>query len=61
MIGTKEADVNHMSLLYGAPPKVIWLRLGNASTDKIASVLLSRATVIETFASGPGALLLIDR
>jgi predicted nuclease of predicted toxin-antitoxin system len=32
MIVSKDADMNDLSLVFGNPPKVIWLRLGNCST-----------------------------
>ena len=34
-IVTKDRDFQQRSLLLGAPPKVIWLRVGNAGTDEI--------------------------
>ena len=36
---TKDGDYHQMSLLYGAPPKVIWLRVGNVSTDDVETLL----------------------
>ncbi len=30
---TKDEDFHRLSVLRGAPPKVIWLRPGNASTE----------------------------
>jgi predicted nuclease of predicted toxin-antitoxin system len=35
--------------LYGHPPKVIWLRIGNTKTDNLISVLQNQADLIETF------------
>ncbi|WP_414546022.1 DUF5615 family PIN-like protein [Nostoc sp. CCY0012] len=32
MIVSKDADMHDLSLVFGNPPKVIWLRLGNCST-----------------------------
>jgi predicted nuclease of predicted toxin-antitoxin system len=48
---TKDEDFQRLSVLRGAPPKVIWLRLGNASTEATADLLLSRAADVERFVS----------
>ena len=40
---SKDADMHDRSLLYGFPPKVIWIRLGNCSTSDVER-LLSRET-----------------
>lgn len=37
-IVTKDADFHHRSFLYGHPPRVIWIRLGNCSTKDIAAL-----------------------
>jgi len=39
---TKDEDFHRLSVLRGGPPKVIWLRLGNASTDEVARLLRER-------------------
>lgn len=38
-IVTKDADYHERSLIAGYPPKVIWVRRGNASTDEVAAIL----------------------
>jgi predicted nuclease of predicted toxin-antitoxin system len=43
-IVTKDADFYEMTLLYGAPPKVIWLRFGNCRSGEILDRLLGSAT-----------------
>ena len=48
-IVTKDADFRQRSLLYGHPPKVIWIRLGNCSTKRIASLLWERYPDIRDF------------
>lgn len=35
-IVSKDSDFNDLAFVHGTPPKVIWLRLGNRSTDQIA-------------------------
>ena len=36
-IVSKDEDFHQLSFLYGAPPKVVWVRLGNCTTTDIAS------------------------
>jgi len=38
-IVTHDSDFNERSLVYGYPPKVIWLRIGNTSTQNIKELL----------------------
>jgi predicted nuclease of predicted toxin-antitoxin system len=38
-IVSKDSDFNERSVLRGIPPKVIWLRLGNSTTDKVEAAL----------------------
>ena len=35
MIVSKDSDFHQMSFLYGFPPKVVWVRLGNCSTTDV--------------------------
>lgn len=44
---TKDADFGDMSLLRGFPPKVIWLRRGNCSTNDIENILRSNFAAVE--------------
>ena len=60
-IVTKDDDFRGMSLLRGAPPKVIWLVVGNTSTAEILRILLAHATAIEAFVSDPVTSLLTLR
>lgn len=39
IIVTKDADFSERSTLRGFPPKVIWLRLGNCTTNRIEQAL----------------------
>ncbi len=48
---TKDEDFHRLSVLRGAPPKVVWLRTGNTSTDDVARVLRERRDDILRFAS----------
>lgn len=50
VIATKDADFADLSVLLGAPPKLVWIRRGNCSTDEILGLLRSHATAIEAMA-----------
>jgi predicted nuclease of predicted toxin-antitoxin system len=49
LIVTKDSDFVEMSALYGYPPKVIWLNLGNVSNRVVQEKLLGSAETIKTF------------
>jgi predicted nuclease of predicted toxin-antitoxin system len=49
VIVTKDEDFHRLSTLHGPPPKVIWIRLGNCSTDDIIRLLRSRSGDIGSF------------
>ena len=46
---TKDADFRQRSFLFGPPPKVIWIGLGNCSTKQIAELIRKRVQEIEAF------------
>ena len=49
MIVSKDADMHDLSLVFGNPPKVIWLRLGNCSTRQVEQLLRQQFDVIKLF------------
>jgi len=49
LIVSKDADMHDLSLLFGNPPKVIWLRLGNCSTTEAESLLRREFEAIQAF------------
>ncbi len=46
-IVTQDANFPKRSRLYGSPPKVIWLRCGNAPTHQVESLIRSGTTAIQ--------------
>lgn len=48
-----------MSVLFGPPPKVIWVRLGNCSAQDIKTLLANSAEAIKEFLRHPDAGLLV--
>lgn len=59
MIVSKDSDFRQLAFLYGTPPKVVWLRVGNASTITILEVLLDHLEAIEHFAVTEDEALLV--
>ena len=59
---SKDDDFLSRSLVRGAPPKVVWVRLGNCSTTEVEAVLRSRFADILAFAADEvEALLVLSR
>jgi predicted nuclease of predicted toxin-antitoxin system len=54
-IVSKDDDFRQRSLVFGAPPKVIWVRLGNSSTAEIAAALRAAAQAVYEFDADPTA------
>lgn len=42
IIVSKDADFSDLSTVHGFPPKVVWLRLGNCTTENIESALRAK-------------------
>jgi predicted nuclease of predicted toxin-antitoxin system len=60
-IVTKDADFHQRSFLYGHPPKVIWVRIGNGSTAMVEALLRRRIVEVAAFSSDPeSAFLILD-
>jgi len=60
-IVTKDDDFRGLSLLRGAPPKVIWLVIGNSSTEAIRRILHANHDSIKAFMAEPIVSLLTLR
>ena len=58
-IVSKDSDFQERSVLRGSPPKVIWLRIPNSSTNEIAAMLRAALPVIREFIANPNETLLI--
>lgn len=46
---TFDSDFYDLSTLYGHPPKIIWLRLGNISTNELSAFIESKYQIIVEF------------
>jgi len=47
VIVSKDSDFHQRSFLYGAPPKVIWIRRGNCRTDEMAELIRRNKLAID--------------
>lgn len=47
VITTKDADFYEMTMVYGQPPKIIWLKMGNQSKSATIKTLLDNQFIIE--------------
>lgn len=58
-IVSKDSDFHQRSLLYGHPPKVVWVRRGNCSTAEIEEILVRHRGEVERFLESEEASFLI--
>jgi predicted nuclease of predicted toxin-antitoxin system len=56
---SKDSDFQFRSLLYGCPPKFIWLRVGNCSITTIEDLLRRNAASLLAFDANPAQAHLI--
>ncbi len=49
VVVTKDSDLADLGFVRGFPPKVVWLRLGNCSTDEVENAIRESRDVIDAF------------
>lgn len=49
MIVSKDSDMRQRSFVFGYPPKVVWVRLGNCSTSDIEKLLRRNFAAVKAF------------
>ena len=59
VVVSKDSDFHQRSLLYGHPPKFIYLRIGNCPTSKITQILRDNLDVIVQFENSETESLLV--
>ena len=52
-IVTQDSDFAERSRLYGAPPKVVWLRCGNSTPKQIEAILRTHSELIADLIQNP--------
>ena len=61
-IVSKDTDFYQRAMVFGPPPKLIWLRVGNCPTSLITALLRSRHEVIRQFIeSGTESVFVLER
>lgn len=60
-IVSKDSDFHQRSLLYGPPPKVVWIQRGNCTTSDVAQILRQhRQDIASLEQNATAAFLIID-
>lgn len=59
LIVTKDTDFNEFQVVWGFPPKIIWIRRGNCTTATIENILRQNHEAIETLADDDEVGLLV--
>ena len=59
VIVSKDSDFQQRSSLYGGPPKVVWIRIGNCTTDEIEQLLRKHSATIHTFETDSSEAMLV--
>ena len=55
MLVSKDSDMHQRSFVFGSPPKVVWVRLGNCSTADVEKLLRGHFAAVKTFYEDPYA------
>ncbi len=58
-IVSKDADFHQRSLVFGHPPKLVFLRVGNCPTSRITQLLRSNHVLLSAFDSDSNACILV--
>ena len=59
VVVSKDSDFRQLAFLHGPPPKVVWLRVGNAATGTIEHLLLTSVERISRFVAEQDEAMLI--
>jgi predicted nuclease of predicted toxin-antitoxin system len=59
IIVSKDSDFQQRSLLYGYPPKIVWLRIGNCTREQLIQLLTVHEQDIRALAINPIEALLV--
>ncbi len=59
LIASKDEDFHQLAFLYGPPPKVVWIRLGNCTTEDVERQLRANTDRLAAFETDADAAFLI--
>ena len=57
---SKDSDFRQLSFVRGAPPKVVWLRVGNCSVGELRETLRTHTEQLRLFDTASESFLIID-
>ena len=57
VVVSKDNDFRQLSFLHGAPPKVVWLHIGNGPTSVVFDLLVKHIANVSVFAQDEDAAL----
>jgi predicted nuclease of predicted toxin-antitoxin system len=53
IIVSKDSDFQQRSLLYGPPPKIVWLRIGNCTRQQLVGLITTHEQDIHALDADP--------
>ena len=56
---SKDSDFQQRSLLYGHPPKIVWLRIGNCTRQQLVELITKHERNIRALDADPHASILV--
>lgn len=56
---TKDSDFRQRSMLYGHPPKIVWLRIGNCTRDQLVQLIMVDVQDIHALDTDPFETVLV--
>ncbi len=56
---SKDSDFHQRALLFGPPPRVVWIRRGNCSTREVERILRDHRADLEGLVADPAAAVLV--
>jgi predicted nuclease of predicted toxin-antitoxin system len=56
---SRDSDFHQRSLVFGHPPKFVFVKIGNAPTSRVVDLLRASHPAIEAFHADPGASILV--
>ena len=57
---SKDKDFYQRAVLYGSPPKIIWLRLGNCTRDDLLALIRAHEQDNSAFETSPESVLILS-
>lgn len=60
LIASKDEDFHQLAFLYGPPPRIVWVRLGNCTSEQVERLLRDSTERLAEFDADPfGAFLIL--